>query len=235
MKILTVPDLHGKRAGEKIDANKYDLIIFIGDYLDAFPWQFSGDDVRKNFKDLVYWGNQHKEKVKFLLGNHEIHYLLHGTEYFERMRGSGYDYASLYLVNQLVDQNPELFSVAYQYDCWLWTHAGVTQTHYEEDLKEDFISGDFNSLAEFLNYLWKIKDKRLMRIGKDRRGPDKQGSIFWCGKSELENDMLLDYFQIVGHTPIKDIEYLSHERNVNTSVAFIDCLDTVEKFYELEL
>jgi hypothetical protein len=233
MKILTVPDLHGKRAWEKIDVNKYDKIIFIGDYMDAFKWQFSGVDVRKNFKDMLYWAKQIEEgKLLFLLGNHEIHYLLYGTRYFESMRGSGFDYDSLFVTNALVEDNKELFAVAYQYDNYLWTHGGVTNTHWEEDLLRDFIS--FNSLADYLNLLWDTKDSRLMRIGKDRNGYDKQGSIFWCGKEELENDMLFGYHQIVGHTPVKDIEYCGGEMR-DTSVTFIDCLDKVDKFYELEL
>lgn len=237
MKILTVGDLHGKKVWEKIVTYKYDKIIFIGDYLDDFEWRTKPGDVRKNFQDLVYWAkNQKENKILFLLGNHEVHYVLYGTEYFERMRGSGYNYSSLFFACNLINDNPELFSVAYQYDNWLWTHAGVTQTHYEEDLKEDFESGDsfYDSVADFLNYLWKIKDGRLMRIGRDRLGYAKQGSIFWCGKKELENDMLNGYFQIVGHTPIKDIEYLKGV-SIDTSVTFIDCLDKVEKFYELEL
>ena len=111
MKILTVGDLHGKRVWENLDTNSWDLIIFIGDYMDAFEWQFSGDLVRKNFRNLVYWAkNQPEGKIKFLLGNHEIHYLLHGTEYFERMRGSGYVYASLFFTFNLINEESELFN-----------------------------------------------------------------------------------------------------------------------------
>ena len=43
MKILTIPDLHGKTVWKNVFDTNYDRIIFLGDYVDDFPPTTDGE------------------------------------------------------------------------------------------------------------------------------------------------------------------------------------------------
>ena len=74
MKILVLPDIHGRRfwenAVENIDS--CDKVLFLGDYLD--PYDFEDILVRKaidNFRKIIDFAKSHPSKVVMLLGNHD--------------------------------------------------------------------------------------------------------------------------------------------------------------------
>ena len=55
--ILIVPDVHGRKFWKEPCSNveKYDKIIFLGDYLDPYTWRedISKDDAIDNFKEII--------------------------------------------------------------------------------------------------------------------------------------------------------------------------------------
>ncbi len=231
MKILFVADLHGEDLWKKAIEKEYDLIIFLGDYFDSFHVPIKKQI--ENFKNLIDFGNSNKDKTVFLLGNHDIHYLLYDTPYFYTMRGSGFNEKLVVPINSLYNYNKYLFKVAWQKDNILVTHAGVLQKYYDLFLKEFHKNFSNFNIALFLNTLWEKKSGLLMKIGKSRGGYDNQGGIFWADMQELLEDPLQGYIQIVGHTPIKDIIDTNTNQNVfiykenwneKTRLIFIDCL-----------
>jgi len=73
MKILTIGDLQGLPDWKKANPEDFDLIIFLGDYLDS-PI-VKDKDMITNLKEIISLKKKNPEKVKLLLGNHEISYL----------------------------------------------------------------------------------------------------------------------------------------------------------------
>lgn len=51
MRILTIGDVHGTTAWKRISPKKYDLIVFLGDYLDSFT--ISDEAIMANFKEIL--------------------------------------------------------------------------------------------------------------------------------------------------------------------------------------
>ena len=88
-KILVFGDIHGrtfwkKPAMELVD--KVDKIIFLGDYLDSYPdeWSEKHDrwDDLTNFMDIVEFKSEHNDKAVLLLGNHKKNSLKSLTKLF---------------------------------------------------------------------------------------------------------------------------------------------------------
>jgi len=51
MKTITIGDLHGKDYWKNIDIEKYDKVIFLGDYVDSF--NESNDGIYNNLKEVI--------------------------------------------------------------------------------------------------------------------------------------------------------------------------------------
>jgi predicted phosphodiesterase len=236
MKTIFISDLHGsdiwKKIVEKEDAN----FIFLGDYFDSFD--ISRNKQIQNFKELIDFGEANKDRVTFLLGNHDAHYILHGTQYYESMRGSGFGATLTFKVCKLYEEHKHLFKAAWQKDNILATHAGLRQDHYDNELKDIHERYPEYNYADLLNMLWEVRASSLMKVGRERGGWDKYGSIFWCGKMELMENPLNNITQIVGHTLTQEIENVEiHPACAN--IIFTDCLiyakDKEISYYEIEI
>lgn len=203
MKVIFISDLHGRDFWKKAIERDSDLFICLGDYFDSFD--ISKDKQVENFKELLFYAKSNK-KIQLLLGNHDIHYILWHTQYFEFMRGSGYSEELLYKVISLYNENKDLFKVAWQHNDILATHAGICQKYYDTYLKKFHERYTNFNIADFLNLLWDQRSGLLMKVGQKRGGKNEQGGIFWADKSELLADPLQGFTQIVGHTPIPCIE-----------------------------
>jgi predicted MPP superfamily phosphohydrolase len=70
MRIIAIGDLHGKDCWLTIDPDKYDKIIFVGDYVDASD--ISREKIVENLEQVIAFKLKHPEKVELLLGNHDI-------------------------------------------------------------------------------------------------------------------------------------------------------------------
>ena len=64
------------------------------------------------------------------------------------------------------------------------------------------------------------------------RGGEGPGGITWAERKELIADMLDGYHQIVGHTVIPKPEFV---QETGKSSMFIDVLDTMTYFHEIEI
>lgn len=66
MKILVLPDIHGRRFWKAPCelAERYEKIVFLGDYLD--PYAFEGievSDAFSNFKEIVAFKKRHSDNL----------------------------------------------------------------------------------------------------------------------------------------------------------------------------
>lgn len=220
MRITFISDIHGDPIWKEVVKKNSDMFVFLGDYFDSFT--ISKEDQVENFKELIYFGENNREKSTFLLGNHDIHYLLWHTEFFNSMRGSGFNESIIHEVNNLYREHSSLFKIAYQKGKILATHAGLRQDYYDNELKVIHKRYKEYNYADFLNMLWILKSGKLMRIGMMRGGMDRWGGVFWCDKNELLQSPLKGMTQVVGHSPIMEIEDIKVDED--TRLVFTDCM-----------
>ena len=200
MSILVIPDVHGrifwKDAVEK-HTNDCDKIVFLGDYLDSYPWEFITRKMAiENFKEIIKYKKDNQEKVVLLLGNHDLAYYDRNFPYKVR-----YDSSNAYKIKQNFGRNRSLFQLAYEADLdkhYLFTHAGVLKSWYErhKELIGDLTVENLNRLKTFPGGI-----RTLCDVSRIRGGFGRVGSMVWSDideKSELED--FDGIYQIFGHS-----------------------------------
>ncbi len=224
MRIITVGDIHGRDYWKEINPDEYDLIIFIGDYVDSFT--HSGMQCLENLREIVKFKETYGDKVVLLLGNHDIHYMYTDTQW----RGSGFDSEMLYYYKHIFS-NHYYFQYAFQIKNFLWTHAGVNKCWFNEYIPK----APLETLAETINDLVinRYVREALFNVGYGRKGSGFGGPI-WGGRIEMYRDPLPNFTQIVGHTPVKKIEK-EISKDDNSTVYYTDCLKDTKDFLILDI
>ena len=232
MKIICIGDLHGKDVWKQVNINKYDKIIFVGDYVDSYTQ--TNMQIKNNLLDLLQLKKDYSKKIILLLGNHDIQYL-----HYPEFRCTGFRVEMQPSLTIFFKENRNLFRVAYQIKKYLFTHAGISNSWYERYVKiiKKYlkICGTEYNLANILNAISQTKDHQILyEVGPARGGPwGYCGGIVWADKNETQNNVILGYHQIVGHHPVSDIT--TTKQNKNTSITHIDVLDKQTKFYEFDI
>lgn len=228
MRILTIGDIHGRSVWEKLVNDKFDKIVFIGDYVDSFTIYDSY--IISNLLNILQFKKDNPDVVELLWGNHELQYLFRYSEY-----GCSGFRENIYLtLHQIFNENKHLLNVAFQIDNYLWTHAGVTSKWYERflEISNPNLEG---TLADKLNMTFNSsKEWVITEVGKARGGTSYYGGPLWADKSELDRHPLSGYNQIVGHTKSKGIQTVEfYETDNKYTLTYCDCLDFEIKGYTL--
>ncbi len=122
MKTVVIGDTHGRSLWKLIVNQEQDAdrIIFIGDYFDSFD--IKGEEQLNNFLDIIEYKKTSGKEVIMLIGNHDHHYFPEvgdtGT--------SGYQRIFKHQIEPTIDANREYLQIAYQFDEFLFSHAGVS-------------------------------------------------------------------------------------------------------------
>lgn len=234
MKVLSIGDVHGNLNWKNHDFDDFDKIIFVGDYTDH--WTRPNVQILHNLKEIIEFKKNAMDDVVLLWGNHDLHYLmpLSAMEY----RCSGFRPEAYWDLHDLFVQNEELFQCAYQIKHYLWTHAGLSQKWFLQQLRphlEDSVIVDMWEkipMAEHLNSLFNDKVPEIFTIGKPRGGYEAGGPL-WADISELFREGILeDYHQICGHNRVDFVK--QRILDSDTSITFIDCLEK-DKTYTLNI
>lgn len=217
-KLLLIPDVHGrsfwKDAIEK-HFDECDKVIFLGDYLDAYPdEEITRKQEKDNFAEILKLKENNKDKVILLLGNHCYHYI-----HRDFTRSSRFSSSNAYSYKEMFLSHESFFKIAHEEMIndkkYLFTHAGVMKSWYERN--KDII-GELN--VDNLNKLqgFKIGVVALAEVSKYRSWlGEESGSPLWSdvrekidgNKSEIDHvveneDSYVDEFdyQIFGHTQL---------------------------------
>jgi hypothetical protein len=184
--------------------------------------------IDQNLQDIIALKKANPDKVVLLWGNHDIQYL-----YYPEFRCNGYRDSMKRPLRALFTYNKDLFQVAYQSGNHLFTHAGVTNAWYQDfkklpkSLKED----GHETLADIFNKTDNSNNRWILyKAGYSRNGTGN-GGITWADRSETWADMLFGYHQVVGHTPMEDVECWSYE---DTFITYLDVLDTKIYFHKID-
>jgi predicted phosphodiesterase len=211
MKILIIPDVHGRDFWIEpcYNIDKFDKVIFLGDYHDPYPFQVSEDTSRRRLRDkLLPFVLEHKDKVICLLGNHDGNYLI--GEMADRMDVFHKENIANYL-NQMD------LKLAYQEGKYLFTHSGVLLDwlEYNNITLEDVLAD-------------KVFSDALIQVSPNRDGCDPCGSCIWGDVSEYAfSRKIPGIFQIFGHTQIE-------KEIITDEFACLDCRKAFVLDTELE-
>lgn len=195
--IISIGDVHQKISKLKTilaleEVQNAKEVIFLGDYFDSY------DDVHQ-MKDTVAFLNDNVANplYKFLMGNHDIHYLSTNKAY----RCSGYSSTNHEYIK--TNLSKEFRNKIKLYDLQkisgksvLFSHAGIHPSHFTvltDATSHDSLVSFFDSLDIDINL-----NHPLLHAGQDRGGRQYHGGILWCDWYSLE--LIEGLFQIVGHT-----------------------------------
>jgi hypothetical protein len=220
MKTVSIGDTHGLAAAEIVMeiADKYDKLIFAGDYVDSFF--IDNVSIVKNLLDIIELKKRYPDKIILLWGNHDIQYLF-DDEYF----CTGFRPEMQHVLHQIFLSNQNLFQFSFQHGAYLWTHAGVHAGWFEYRFSP-FLDRhkEIVSVSELLNMAFGERYKALFDIGRSRGGNQNVGGPLWCDRTELTSKPLKGLNQIVGHSRVKNIQNIIKYDN---EIVFIDILENV--------
>jgi hypothetical protein len=226
-KTLILGDTHGRSTWKlAIHQEQPDRVIFIGDYFDSF--EISGVEQIDNFKQIIKYKEDNPQvEVVMLIGNHDHHYYPEigytGT--------SGYQNKIAPSINQVIDENRHHLQMAYGFEDFLFTHAGVSPVFMDQVFGKDDWSKE--SVVVDLNELFKYKPKAFEFNGFDGSGDNTTQTPIWIRPRSLmavnknhKNGLKKDYIQIVGHTQMRRIDLEGSDKFTGGRYYFIDTMDT---------
>jgi hypothetical protein len=216
-KITIIGDIHGRNTWKKIIEQNDDsyLFIFVGDYFDSFYIDIT--EQMHNFRDIITFKKENPDKVITLIGNHDFHYTSGCIGSY-----SGFNYSTYYNMKLELDTliKEGVLQLAYQFDKYLFTHAGITKTWANE------VGIDVDNLVDSLNeYLIYKPTVFNFRLGKNLSpyGDDVTQGPLWVRPISLLDDGL-DYIHIVGHTQKVTVTSLLDDEN-DFGCILVDCLE----------
>ncbi len=228
MKHIIIGDIHGRDTWQEINIRNYEQIVFIGDYVDSH--ELSDFAILENLKKIIALKKRHSDKVVLLLGNHDVHYL-----HFPRYQCSGFRPSMQPALTSLFNKNRDLFQMAYQHGNYIFTHAGITNSWYNELLRLPILEAireEKDNIADLINKVENTTQRYLLYATSIYRGGYSNGGFLWADYKETSVDMLKDFHQVVGHTQVPDIHTITYS---NKSVTYIDVLENQIKFHELDI
>ena len=230
MKLIVIGDIHGRKNWKDL-IDKSAVNVFVGDYFDPYE-DYSFDELKQNFLDIMLFKIQYPENVVLLLGNHDYHYI-----FLDGGRSSRFDSRNAMLIRDLFDTHKHLFyGVAYAPDeKHIITHAGITSDWTKLYLPTVDENTSLKKLEMLINNLWETKHEAFDFENNcafyDFYGTTPTQSPIWIRPETLEKHALnvnKDWVQIVGHTQFNDIL----EYGNNNNLVFVDVLGQKTKAYE---
>lgn len=226
MKLAAFGDTHGRDTWKTFvkELDDADKIIFIGDYFDSITISFI--EQLHNFKEILDFKRNDPDRVILLMGNHDLHYLpefISIGEYYSGYQGTAWADIQSHLLPAI---NNHEIQMAYSYDKYLFTHAGVTNTWCKE------WGIDTTRIEDHINELFYQNPRCFGFNGYDTYGDDITQGPCWVRPDSLRADRLKNYIHVVGHTKFKRVV---DDFADMLGAIYIDCLDTSEEFLTLTI
>jgi hypothetical protein len=212
MKTVIIGDIHGRDAWKQIINQEQDAdrFIFVGDYFDSFD--VPGLIQCQNFQDIIEFKTTTDKEVILLIGNHDYHYFPEIGE-----NGcSGYQVRMAPTIQHIIDTNRDHLQLAYQFDDFLVTHAGVSSIWLDDTI----VMWDVENVAMYLNDLFNYQPQKVgyrqfkeiddFFIGAGGFGDETFQGPLWIRPRSLMaanyDTLRTKIRQVVGHTGQKQID-----------------------------
>ncbi len=229
-KIFVIPDVHLKlwmyrKAGELVDKGDYDAVVMLGDIVDDWGQAHNLDLYNDTFDAAIKFATEHTDTF-WCYGNHDVSYLWGAME-------TGYSvFAKDTVVRRIADLKnalpPENTAFVHMFDNTIFSHGGITERFVRRNFGDDDYS--VNTMITKIN-----------KMGKRRLW--EEDSPIWArpqfGEMRLFSE---DYFQVVGHTPVRRALQEDNLLTLDTFSTFDDgrpigderfvWVDTVNKTWE---
>lgn len=212
---LVIPDVHGrnfwKEPVRETLENGNAHIVFLGDYLDPYPFEWAKDeDYRKiaidGFKEIIELKKNNPDRITLLLGNHDCGYCLGDDICSSRM-----DHANRREIEGLFNENRALFQLAEEKDIngkhIIFSHAGISKGWVNIVWGEEDMNREGFNVVDELNNAWLTDHYGILdSLGEYDRyrgwGGGLFGSPVWSDiRSWVKTTPEETYgFNIVGHT-----------------------------------
>ena len=192
MKILVLPDIHGRQFWRKPceDIEQYDRVVFLGDYLDPYDFEdISVQDAIDNLKDILLMAKDN-DKVVMLLGNHDMPYF---SKTYYGLNSYHHRHSRMHHkeISEIFKEHGDKFKIAHTEGGVLFTHAGCVSLwlsyafdeKYDKDIDLDELCSDINSLIGDKDGLLK-----LYSVSRTRGGYEPVGSCIWADVTETYYD-----------------------------------------------
>ena len=200
MKVLVIPDLHGRKFWRQTIANnvdKVDKIIFLGDYLDPYKNEikenpelmecndfYDSENLLKMLEDIVSLKKNEPNKYILLTGNHTDSYIWSNFHAATRT-----DHKNWEKYHKFFSQNLEYFNLVWIENNTIFSHAGISEGWAKAVAVELSLTVNLNnpikSIANYLSNinLNNISNKKLIKLLGDissyRGGDSYYGSCEW--------------------------------------------------------
>lgn len=246
MRIMIIPDIHGRkfwREAIKKYSNKVDKVIFLGDYLDPYPYEITenrklmecsnfgdSESLLKMLDNIVSLKKENPDKYVLLTGNHTDSYIWPNFVSATRTDNLNYDKYHKYLIDNL-----EYFKLVHIEGNVIFSHAGITKSWAERFLSKYMEYDDSalqtdlvkecaevladTPLSEFnIHYVQGISELSFYRGGYANTG-----SCEWADVREFGDDAEVSnsVFQVFGHTQITRPYISKHFTCLDCRKAFI--------------
>ena len=224
--LVLIPDIHGRTFWENAVKKYQDHpVVFLGDYVDPYKDEgITNEDALANFKEIIAFAKDNNH-VTLLLGTHDLHYLLSGIEFGRYSRRFCRE------IRRVVEEDFSLFKLAHYTRSnntdILISHAGILSSWLEceglltQGAKE--ICKHLNTYLEDEGYLFNLADEVSMYRGGFSSSP----SPVWADvRDHLKETSPSEYFQIFGHTQLKEHIITEHWACIDCREAFVlqgDC------------
>lgn len=229
MKILVIPDLHGKDCWKNAVNNlEFDKVVFLGDYVDS--WSVEDVPTVENLADIIQYKKSNPDNVTLILGNHDIQYM-----FFPEYRCSGFRASYAHQLSQIFRDNKQLFLNAYEVNNYLFTHAGISKKWYKKYEKRFKSFGEqfgFKTISDIINGIGQTSEAwMLYEVGEDRGGlRGDNGGLNWADMNETMEGIIPGFHQVVGHTPQRHGKFNTFTKFMGTeykdrSITYCDTLD----------
>lgn len=203
-KVLVIPDSHLKidvieNGIELANHYKADKIVLLGDYFD--DWYA----VSRDYYDMVDYLKlllRKDPRIVALLGNHELSYM--------GFPCSGHNkHVAEHVMRNIYPDHRFYWCAAF--DGVLYSHAGVTTAWLRANkiLTENEIRYKLskNNGADFLEVkIGNVESLSPFAKAGPGRGGNSYPSLLWADAEELMTDSIPNIKQVVGHTPVKEIQ-----------------------------
>ena len=187
-KIVVLGDIHGRTVWKDIIAKEQpDQVIFLGDYVSTHE-DVSDEQQVENLKEILRYKDDHPETI-LLRGNHDMQHLG-----YESIEISGYFPGVALEMEQLKDEFLAKTQWIHVMGNTVFSHAGISQAWLEtNNLTLDVI----NSLDPSGLFGFNTSNPH------DFSGNSPEQPPTWIRPMALIGEMIPDYDQVVGHTPVE--------------------------------